>query len=171
MTSISSRSADYRDGVDLLSLSSETIRERLWSWYSCCSLAIDDRIPQPHMPKFPMCKHHSPHVTRLQTLPLPDVRPRSLVASAHGIVRPQQTSIIRLVCARERDQRAGCAVAAPSNLDLGARQIELRSAGSLRLMERNTLHTHEVLAAGHALGDGELDALLVWDQGLATARA
>jgi hypothetical protein len=64
--------------------------------------------------------------------------------------------------ARDRYQWPRSPAASTSDLNLPARDIELRSAKGLRDMQRNGLHADEVLSRREVSRDGESDGREIW---------
>lgn len=107
---------------------------------------------------------YSAKITKISTLP--DLGAGSLVACPHGVVRPQQTGVTRLVRARERNQWSGGSASATGDRDLSTGQIDLGSADTLCLMQRDALDSDEIVAARKRLGDLEADLRLLCDDKL-----
>jgi hypothetical protein len=79
----------------------------------------------------------------------------SVGLSLVGIVG--DTSIGRLVRAREADKTRRLGAATTRDLELMATGVELSTGVLVRGMQRKDLVTDEVVAGGNALGDGVLD--------------
>jgi hypothetical protein len=88
----------------------------------------------------------------------PDGRTGSLVAGWHRPVDvDENTRVRRAVCTGERDQWAGCTASTICHCDLSASNVELGAAGRRGGVQADVLAANEVVAAGGALWDGEVD--------------
>jgi hypothetical protein len=87
---------------------------------------------------------------------LPNGRSRSLITRGDGIVRPDQSWIVRLICTWECDERAGGATASTRNFNLRTRKIHLCASDRLCLVQRNAFDADEVFAAWNILGNLEI---------------
>jgi hypothetical protein len=100
-----------------------------------------------------------PSTTSIST---PNLWPRRSIARRNRIVTPPQPGIICIVRAQESNKRSWLPTPTPSHLDLRTRQIHLRSAHTLRLVQRDGLDTHEILAGGRVLRDSERHCRFFW---------
>ena len=108
------------------------------------------RAPTPLAPDL-----HNINTTNPPTSPNPNRRPRRGITRPRRRIRPEQTRIIRLVRAWECHERAWGPVPAACDTHLRAADVELRAARVLCEVQRDALHTHEVVAAWEGGGEGE----------------
>jgi hypothetical protein len=108
------------------------------------------------------CHQHATLPAQLPSdLALPHRRPGGGIACTHRVVRPQEAGVVARVRTRDRYKRARRAVSAAVDLDLGARDVQLRAADVLRLVQGDALDADEVLPARRAGGQLEVDGLFL----------
>ncbi len=87
----------------------------------------------------------------------PHSRPWGLVCiRLHGVDVDQNAWVIALVSPWQRNQRAGRAIPAASNLNLRASKVELRLVGLHCHVKGNLLNSEEVLAIRRPGRDGDI---------------
>lgn len=116
--------------------------------------------PQPHPTLHTTAKHPPfPSNTSSQNhLTTPDSRTRQGVVSRGRVVDvDQDAGVGGLVGAGQGDLGRGVAVAAARDLELAARNVELRAALAARAVQRNVLDAQQVLAGWQRFGERDED--------------
>lgn len=113
--------------------------------------------------KFPSLKEvpTTIHLTRPNSRSWRRIRSRNRIIDVKLNAR-----VARLISTREADQRARSAVATVLDLDLRARDVELRTSTARRTVQADVLNAEQVLACGKGLGECEGDLLFAWIRSL-----
>jgi hypothetical protein len=103
----------------------------------------------------------SPPPTSVSSLTGPNSWARRRVAGRNRVVNvDQNTRVASLVSTRESNRRAWVSTSTVLDLDLGARNVKLRTTGASSAVQSNVLDTEQVLARRQGLGQGESDLRL-----------
>src|SRR5690606_15561139 len=95
------------------------------------------------------------------------VGPATVIRLAHGAVNVDlNAGVVGLVGAGEANRLPGSKVAARLDVDLGARDVELRLALVGGRVESEQLDAHEVVTGSDALREVEVDPAVVVDHGV-----